>query len=547
MMVAFYNGVSGIKTQSVGIDVSSNNVSNVNTVGFKGSKAEFKDVFYQNVNTAEYAPDYSQLGLASSVAATALDVSTGSFENTDSMLDMAIQGDGWFRVADGRGDVYYTRAGAFKKNVNGDIVNDAGYYLMGTVAEMTETQYTNAALQKLGTTQFENALSVNASSDLPFSETTTNINLPDNLYMPVNPSTNVSFKGKVSSDVEYEYKKTELDLSNADIQISGQDLLSDEEKLLSLSANVKDTPSVTTYNPGDDVAITITDGSGQSLQTTTKIQDDGSFSISNYDVSALDVNTISISAASVLIQEKPATAKFVTDLYSPNGYNNNLSINLTKSSTDDDGSTWDAIATVTDKDGNVLSTTQGQMRFNQNGAFVSSTLQNVDNEGVNVALNFGSGYNPDVPNSGYDGISLHSGPTALSEITKDGYADGLLQNYTINEDGTIIALFDNAQQAAVAKVPVFHFQNDQGLFSLGGSGTIFAQSVNSGEAFMYAKEDGAMFNGSKVRNYLLEMSNVDFGDELTNIIVMQKAYEASARSITTSDEMIQNAINMKGR
>ena len=170
MMVAFYNGVAGIKTQCVGIDVSSNNVSNINTVGFKGSQAEFKDVFYQNINAAGFSPDYSQLGLASTMAATALNVREGSLVSTDSMLDLAISGGGWFRIADGSGDVYYTRSGTFHKDVTNSIVNDAGYYLMGTMANFNESKYSKTALEKLGLSADENALSVKAGTDLAFSD-----------------------------------------------------------------------------------------------------------------------------------------------------------------------------------------------------------------------------------------------------------------------------------------------------------------------------------------------------------------------------------------
>lgn len=528
MMVAFYNGVAGIKTQSVGIDVSSNNVSNINTVGFKGSQAEFKDVFYQNINTAGFSPDYSQLGLASTMAATALNVREGSLESTDSMLDLAISGDGWFRIADGSGDVYYTRSGTFHKDVTNSIVNDAGYYLMGTMANFNESKYSKTALEKLGLSADENALSVKAGTDLAFSDVSEPIKLPNNLYMPLEPTTKVSFKGNLSSNTEYELKQTQLNMDGVEKNI--------ENNLLSFSANINNTPGITSFHPDDKVDITISDANGNSLKTKASLNADGSFGVENFDISTLDSTTLSLSAISVAQHEKPSTATLSTDLYSPNGSNNLLTINLSKTSKDATGSIWNAIATITDKDGKEISNSQGQIRFDSNGALISSTLTNINNEGVNVGLDFGKDY---------DGLSVRDGASVVENITKDGYGEGLLKEYAINEDGTVVALFDNGKQAAVAKIPIFHFQNDQGLFSVGGSGTLFAQTSNSGEAFMYAKEDGTPYNGSKLKNYFLEMSNVDFGTEMTNIIVMQKAYEASARSITTSDEMLQKAINMK--
>ena len=72
-MTALYNGVSGIKTNSIGIDVTGNNIANANTVGFKNSQAEFKDLFYQRAAAMSQNPVTSSLGLGTTMAATALD------------------------------------------------------------------------------------------------------------------------------------------------------------------------------------------------------------------------------------------------------------------------------------------------------------------------------------------------------------------------------------------------------------------------------------------------------------------------------------------
>jgi len=76
-------------------------------------------------------------------------------------------------------------------------------------------------------------------------------------------------------------------------------------------------------------------------------------------------------------------------------------------------------------------------------------------------------------------------------------------------------------------------------------GTMFRQSANSGNAIFYTNENGESIQGSQVFSNRLENSNVVFATALTELIVMQKAFDASAKSITTSDQMIQNAINMK--
>lgn len=90
---------------------------------------------------------------------------------------------------------------------------------------------------------------------------------------------------------------------------------------------------------------------------------------------------------------------------------------------------------------------------------------------------------------------------------------------------------------------MYHFQNDQGLTSV--SSNLFAESSNSGEAIFYTKENGESFLGSKIYSHKLEGSNVSLATALTELIIVQKAFDASAKSITTSDELLKNAINMK--
>jgi flagellar hook protein len=95
----------------------------------------------------------------------------------------------------------------------------------------------------------------------------------------------------------------------------------------------------------------------------------------------------------------------------------------------------------------------------------------------------------------------------------------------------------------VAKVALYHFINDQGVAKVGDN--LYEATANSGEPFFYKNKAGETVYGAQILANKLEMSNVDLGQALSEVIVTQKAYEASAKSITTSDEMIQTAIQMK--
>ena len=106
-----------------------------------------------------------------------------------------------------------------------------------------------------------------------------------------------------------------------------------------------------------------------------------------------------------------------------------------------------------------------------------------------------------------------------------------------------VAEFSNGKSALVAKIAVYHFQNDQGLNKIGES--LFRYSSNSGKPIFYTDKNGNAIQGTRILANKLETSNVVFATALTELIVMQKGFDASSKSITTSDQMIQNAINMK--
>ena len=537
-MTALYNGVSGIKTNSIGIDVTGNNIANANTVGFKNSQAEFKDLFYQTTAAMSQNPVASSLGLGTTMAATALDMREGSFQGTDNAFDYAIGGDGYFAVQKG-GNTYYTRAGQFLLDVNRDMVNTSGFYLMGTTAAFNKASYSAAALKKLGS-QDTQALTLEPTSNLEISQTINKITLPTNLYIPPEPTTSVKFRGNLTTKQEYLQQDIELNMMSAELSVS-------EDGKANLKGTLTDTKELEKYTAGTLVNITFTSEAGNMLKAQARIQDDGSYELNDFDVSTLadedgGYESLQISAITQGLVAQPSTAKFVAGLHGASGFENTLTINLERE-LPSLGTNWLMNATITDPDGNVLSQASGVLSFNGFGALIGNTLGPLSNEGAPVNIDFGSLYNPDVPNSGFDGIVMSQRASSIYSQQKDGHADGLLRTYATSEDGTILAVFDNGMQAAVARVPLFHFQNDQGLFGEGG--VYFSPTANSGEAFMYAKEDGRLYNGSVIKSYMLENSNVDLNREMTMLIVQQRAYEASAKSISTSDQMLQRAINMK--
>ncbi|AEF81312.1 flagellar basal-body rod protein FlgG [Leadbettera azotonutricia] len=137
MVRSLWTGASGMIGQQANIDNISNNLANVNTAGFKKVRADFEDLLYQTVKTAgtpatedTVVPVGVQMGHGVKLAATQRMFTQGALQNTDNAYDMAIQGDGFFRIQMYDGSWSYTRDGSFKVDENGRLVTSNGYWVL---------------------------------------------------------------------------------------------------------------------------------------------------------------------------------------------------------------------------------------------------------------------------------------------------------------------------------------------------------------------------------------------------------------------------------
>jgi flagellar hook protein FlgE len=140
-------------------------------------------------------------------------------------------------------------------------------------------------------------------------------------------------------------------------------------------------------------------------------------------------------------------------------------------------------------------------------------------------------------------LSKVSGFAALTTVAvtdKNGLDAGTLESYTLSKDGTLIGSFSNGQSQALGRVVLATFDNPGGLEKAGSSS--YRATFNSGEATVGAP--GSAGYGS-LTSGALEMSNVDLSQEFTNLIVAQRGFQANARIITTSDEVLQELTNLK--
>jgi len=140
MIRSLFTAATGMQAQQIEQDVIANNLANVNTVGFKKSRANFQDLMYQiyskagaTSSTGIQLPAGLEIGLGVKPISTQKIFTQGDYQSTSNALDWAIEGDGFFQIDDGNGGTAYTRAGSFKLNKDGNICNSDGLLLTPTV------------------------------------------------------------------------------------------------------------------------------------------------------------------------------------------------------------------------------------------------------------------------------------------------------------------------------------------------------------------------------------------------------------------------------
>ncbi len=171
----------------------------------------------------------------------------------------------------------------------------------------------------------------------------------------------------------------------------------------------------------------------------------------------------------------------------------------------------------------------------------SGNIVDADNSQIAITIDRSTaGADDIVMEVDFSQLSQYNTASTAQVDYQDGYSMGNLSSYTIGIDGTIQGVYDNGQVMNIARVALANFQNPAGLIQAGSN--LFQESNNSGDCVVGAPGDagmGAIIPGS------LEMSNVDLSEEFTDMIVTQRGFQANSRLITTSDEMLQELVNLK--
>lgn len=198
MMRALYTATTGMLGQQLQIDVTSNNISNVNTFGYRKERAEFADLFHQvlqyagsSTSETTLSPTGIEVGLGVRPTSVQKIFSQGNFKETEQNLDVAITGNGFFQIELPDGTIAYTRDGSFKRDDEGNVVNSQGYFLVPNITIPEDATQINIGTDGTVTVVQGNETEVNQLGQI---ETVNFINpaglhaLGDNLYLNTNAS-----------------------------------------------------------------------------------------------------------------------------------------------------------------------------------------------------------------------------------------------------------------------------------------------------------------------------------------------------------------------
>lgn len=487
MMRSLYSGVSGLKNHQTRMDVVGNNISNVNTTGFKSSRVTFSDTLSQTLSGASAPTDNrggtnpKQIGLGSATSSIDTLFTDGSVQSTGVNTDLCLSGNGLFVVKDGNLS-YYTRNGNFKFDKQGYYVNSDGLKVQGWSA-----------------TTPGDAINTNGQPS--------EICIPAGKTMAASATTKATFSSNLNA---------------AEPMIKSITITTEDGKTTTIGTNGETFKVGDPYPPSSGTASNIASLTLNMTDGTNTTETEGSFTVG---------------------YSKPKTT--IATVYDSLGNSHNVVIYMTKTGADETGSKWqmsladvdknDGTSTATLKDSNgkdiKLKMTKTEVKFNVNGGYdtgsgtTTLTLTNGAAGTQTVALDFTA-------------LTQYAG-SSTAFATTDGNAAGTLKSVSIDSSGVITGTYTNGLNVQEAQVAIAQFNNASGLTKTGNS--LYTESNNSGTPNV-GTVNGL---GCTVTPSSLEMSNVDMANELTDMIVTQRGYQSNSKIITVSDELLETLINMK--
>jgi flagellar hook protein FlgE len=544
--MSFTQGLSGLNAASKQLEVIGNNVANANTVGFKGSQAQFGDVFAAALSGAGTA----EIGIGVKLQAVAQQFSQGNVSSTNNTLDMAINGPGFFILNNAQG-TSYSRNGQFQLDKNGNIVSSAGDKLQGYAIDPT-TQQPMGSPQTLNVpTAVASAAATGASTGAGVKGIIAGLNLnsssvpPTSAFNSADPTTynnststtTYDSKGVAQTTSMYFVKSRALDITAA---VAPAQPTAPLVPAGSIATDSTVTPALTTVTLPNEVTGlevgAVVKGGGFPAGTTITSLIPGASGTPGY-YSGFTTSTV------------PTPSTSLTD--------QSLTIDVPNS--------WDVYTTVADPAtgatlfplplpaaGSFVS--NGTLLFSSNGRYSSFTPNAyaplVDASGnpitggpdpTTTSITFTpTGASAELIPFDFTASTQFGAAFGVTKLTQDGFTAGQLSGFNIGSDGIIMGRYSNGVSKPLGQVALATFPNMQGLQPLGSNE--WSQSSASGSPVVNAPGTG---NNGVLKTSATEDSNVDLTAELVNMITAQRTYQANAQTIKTQDSVMQTLINMR--
>ncbi len=554
---SLFTGVSGLRNHQSMMDVIGNNIANVSTIGFKGSRMTFADTFSRFMRTGTNpregvgGTNSFQIGLGVKTNSIDKNWAQGTFETTGFSTDLALEGPGLF-VLKSSNQTYYSRAGAFNFDADGRLVNPQnGAIVQGKVANgdgvipVGNTLEdiiidTNLKLPAVSTTEVQWAGNLDSNSAVTRSEVVAqrgNIDL--NAAGPFVTTTAIYNEFGNEYNLQVTYTRTGANTYDMSWEVQDEDgaaLTPPQTGVITPIVFEEDTPGSGSYtmNAASKALFDTTSGTYfGGIQIATENLD---FTINPNLVTQNEaVGNLSLSADE---SREPNIISGSITVYDSLGNTHQISLKFTKRA--DNLWNWSASVPGSSTANGLPVEVKGSVEFEPDGSLdTTKILPNSPSlafqpsggaDVVSVDLDYGENFN---------GLTQTNSTSVLSAINQNGSPSASLANIYIDQFGFVQGIFDTGDTRNLAQIMVATFSNLNGLISTGDN--MYQPYSNSGTARIGGMGDET---ATLVQAGVLEQSNVDLSEEFTKMILSQRGFQANARVITTSDELLQEVTNL---
>ena len=560
---ALTSGVSGLVAQSSAMSAIADNITNVNTVGYKKTRVEFETLVTKQASTSFYSP-----GGVQSRPRNTTDVQ-GLLQATSSQTDLAISGDGFFVVNESNNptsnDEYlFTRAGSFFMDNEGFLRNTAGYYLQGwptdpqgdvVLPDGSSAGLTNTRIISSSFLETVNLSGINGTPAVT-SEIDVGANLPANAGIGQSFKIDVQFFDTLGNTNDSSFIFTKTDTNEWDLSVdppSGTAVVNLYDDAGDIYQSVGQLEF--TGIPNDGQSLTVTAGAttytydfvtGATGAADRDIQVDGNRTLAqivselrdeiNADLTGTPVSTKLGNGTSLIITGDAANPAISVDASGLLSGTVSATLETSPFTVQPKVSTSPAVTFNGDGAPSGFGIDKMSVHGFSNGA-ADLTDADLDGDGsldvVDMTVNLGT-------LGEADGLTQFGSEFTPNFTRQNGAKFGTFSGVTISNDGEVVALFDNGERRPIYKLPVATFVNPNGLG--GKSGNVWNATQSSGDPTLRAADNGP---AGQIVQSSLEGSTVDIGEEFTNMIVVQRAYSAATRIISTADQMLEELVRIK--